>query len=238
MREIVWDTETTGLDFATDRIVEIGAVELVNGLPTGQTLHRYLNPERPMPKEAFAVHGLGDAFLADKPRFAEVVDEFLAFVGEARLVAHNASFDMGMLNAELRRLGRSPVPMERALDTRELAKSRFPGAQTSLDALCRRFAIDLAQRAKHGALLDSELLAEVYLQLCGGRQGGLALETEDAGAAAAASARPAAPRPRPLGSRLSEAEAAAHAAFVAELGEGSVWARLGMAAEGPKAEAG
>ncbi|HUF56109.1 MAG TPA: DNA polymerase III subunit epsilon [Thermohalobaculum sp.] len=231
MREIVWDTETTGLDFVADRIVEIGAIEIVNGLPTGEQRHYYLNPERPMPREAFAIHGLGDAFLADKPRFAEIVDDFLEFVADARLVAHNAAFDMGMLNAELRRLGRPALPTARALDTRELATARYPGAHASLDALCRRFAIDLAQRTKHGALLDSELLAEVYLQLCGGRQGGLAFEAADAAATAAATARPAAPRPRPLEPRLTEAEARAHEAFVAELGEGAVWARLAPAAE-------
>ena len=234
MREIVWDTETTGLDFKADRIVEIGAVELMNGLPTGETLHRYVNPERPMPREAYAVHGLGDDFLARQPVFAEIVEEFLAFIGDAPLVAHNASFDMGMLNAELRRLGRPTLPMSRAVDTRELATSRYPGAQASLDALCRRFSIDLGSRTLHGALLDSQLLAEVYLELCGGRQGGLVLEAAGRGEAMTASAAPAAPRPRPLAPRLSAAEADAHAAFVAELGEQAVWVRLDGEAAGRK----
>jgi DNA polymerase III subunit epsilon len=225
MREIVLDTETTGLDPQDGhRIVEIGAVELVNHVATGRTFHRYINPERDMPEDAFAVHGLSQAFLADKPVFAAVVDAFLAFVGDARLVIHNAAFDIRFLDAELRRSGRTPFGPARALDTLEMARRRFPGAANSLDALCRRFAVDLSGRTKHGALLDCTLLAEVYLELVGGRQPDLVLEvvtSRDGRALGAAWTPP--PRPRPLPPRITEAEAAAHAAFVAELGEGTLW---------------
>jgi DNA polymerase III subunit epsilon len=225
MREIVLDTETTGLDPQDGhRIVEIGAVELVNHVATGRTFHQYINPERDMPEDAFAVHGLSQAFLADKPVFAAVVDAFLAFVGEARLVIHNAAFDIRFLDAELRRSGRTPFGPARALDTLEMARRRFPGAANSLDALCRRFAVDLSGRTKHGALLDCTLLAEVYLELVGGRQPDLVLEvvtSRDGRALGAAWTPP--PRPRPLPPRITEAEAAAHAAFVAELGEGVLW---------------
>jgi DNA polymerase III subunit epsilon len=225
MREIVLDTETTGLDPQDGhRIVEIGAVELVNHVATGRTFHQYINPERDMPEDAFAVHGLSQAFLADKPVFAAVVDAFLAFVGEARLVIHNAAFDIRFLDAELRRSGRTPFGPARALDTLEMARRRFPGAANSLDALCRRFAVDLSGRTKHGALLDCTLRAEVYLELVGGRQPDLVLEvvtSRDGRALGAAWTPP--PRPRPLPPRITEAEAAAHAAFVAELGEGVLW---------------
>ncbi|MGF1444732.1 MAG: DNA polymerase III subunit epsilon, partial [Pikeienuella sp.] len=172
MREIVLDTETTGLEPDEHRIVEIGAVELLNALPTGRSYHQYINPERPMPAEAFQIHGLGDEFLRDKPVFAEIAAAFCSFIAEAPLVIHNAAFDMAMINAELARLGRPVLPDSRAVDTLALAKRKFPGAQVSLDALCRRFGIDNAGRVKHGALLDSELLAEVYLELQGGRQHG------------------------------------------------------------------
>ncbi|WP_347267578.1 DNA polymerase III subunit epsilon [Paracoccus sp. (in: a-proteobacteria)] len=232
MREIVLDTETTGFDPDTgDRIVEIGALELQNHLPTGQSFHVYLNPERPMPQEAFEVHGLGDDFLRDKPKFAEVADRFIAFIGDARLVIHNAQFDMKFLNAELRRCGKAVMPAARAIDTLEIARSQFPGAQNSLDALCRRFRIDNSNRTLHGALLDSELLAEVYLALRGGRQPGLVLESTGPGAAAAGEAGPRAPRgprPRPLAPRLTAAEAAAHAAMVEKLGEKALWLRYDM----------
>ena len=184
-------TRTTG-----DRIVEIGAVELVNHMPTGRSFHRYINPQREVPAEAVEVHGLTAAFLADKPVFAAIAAEFAAFLGDARLVIHNAAFDMKFLNAELGWAGQASLPWARAVDTLELARRRFPGAQNSLDALCRRFGVDNAGREKHGALLDSELLAEVYLELIGGRQPDLILTVVAAGAAAGAWAPP--PRPRPL----------------------------------------
>lgn len=231
MREIVLDTETTGFDPETgDRIVEIGALELMNHLPTGRTFHVYINPERPMPQEAFDVHGLGDDFLRDKPRFAEVAADFMAFVGEdARLVIHNAQFDMKFLNWELKTAGYPVMPHARAVDTLEMARMRFPGAQNSLDALCRRFRVDNSGRTLHGALLDSELLAEVYLALRGGRQPGLVLESAGTVPAVAGGvAAPVAPRgPRPwaLAPRLTQTEAEAHAAFVAALGDKAVWRR-------------
>lgn len=174
MREIVLDTETTGLNPLTgDRMVEIGCVELMGHLATGKTFHRYFNPERDVPDEAARVHGLTSDFLADKPLFAAEVDGFLDFIGEAPLVIHNASFDMGFINAELTRVGYKPLPAQRAIDTLSMAKRKFPGAPASLDALCKRFGVDLSDRSFHGALLDARLLAEVYLELCGGRQPGL-----------------------------------------------------------------
>ena len=171
MREVVLDTETTGLDPEKgDRIVEIGAVELNNHLPTGKTYHKYINPKRAMPAEAFAVHGLGDDFLKDKPDFSEIVDGFLNFVADAKLIIHNASFDMKFINAELRWAGRTILPDDQAKDTLAIARRKFPGSPASLDALCRRFGIDSFDRTLHGALLDSEILAQVYLELIGGRQ--------------------------------------------------------------------
>ncbi len=171
MREIVLDTETTGFEPSEGhRIVEIGAVELLNKMPTGRTYHQYINPERPMPKEAFEVHGLGDDFLRDKPVFKTIARDFIEFVGESTLVIHNAAFDMKFLNAELKSLGHPGLPMSQSLDTVAMARRKFPGAPASLDALCRRFGIDNSAREKHGALLDCELLAEVYLELIGGRQ--------------------------------------------------------------------
>ncbi|WP_374425729.1 DNA polymerase III subunit epsilon [Paracoccus sp. (in: a-proteobacteria)] len=233
MREIVLDTETTGFDPETgDRIVEIGAVELMNHLPTGRTYHQYINPERPMPKEAFDVHGLGDDFLRDKPKFAQIVQDFVDFIGDdAKLVIHNAQFDMKFLNAELKWAGHRVMPYSRAVDTLEIARSKFPGAQNSLDALCRRFRIDNSNRTLHGALLDSELLAEVYLALMGGRQPGLVLDVGaglglgDGGRGGAAGATPRGPRPRPLDARLTPAEAEAHATFIAKMGDKAVWLR-------------
>lgn len=229
MREIVLDTETTGFEAeGDDRIVEIGALELVNHLPTGRTFHVYINPERAMPKEAFEVHGLGDDFLRDKPKFAQIARDFLDFIGaDSRLVIHNATFDMRFLNAELTRAGHPALPMSRALDTLELARRRFPGSPATLDALCRRFGVDNSGRELHGALLDSELLAEVYLELVGGRQPDLVLVGPSGGQADAAGPRmqPRAQRPRPLPPRLTEAEAEAHEAFVGKLGEGAVWLR-------------
>jgi DNA polymerase-3 subunit epsilon len=227
MREIVLDTETTGFDPGTgDRIVEIGAVELLNHMPTGRTYHQYVNPERAMPDDAFKVHGLGDEFLKDFPVFSEVGQAFLDFVGDSRLVIHNAAFDMKFLNAELDWCRLPQLPDERAVDTLAIARSRFPGAPASLDALCRRFGIDNSRRTMHGALLDSEILAEVYLELIGGRQPGLVLGTARRDAregGAEADWRPR-PRPEPLPPRITAEEEEAHAALVARLGEGALWA--------------
>ncbi|KZY25635.1 DNA polymerase III subunit epsilon, partial [Sulfitobacter sp. HI0040] len=176
MREIVLDTETTGFDPETgDRIVEIGAVELIGHVATGRTYHQYINPERAMPEEAFQVHGLGDDFLRDKPKFAAIGQAFIDFIGDSKLVIHNAAFDIKFLNAELKWMGLPPIPWERAVDTLAIARKRFPGSPSSLDALCRRFSIDNSARTLHGALLDSEILAEVYLELIGGRQPDLVL---------------------------------------------------------------
>lgn len=232
MREIVLDTETTGFDAdKDDRIVEIGALELINFLPTGRTFHVYINPERSMPQEAFDVHGLGDDFLRDKPKFAEIAHGFLDFIADdARLVIHNASFDMKFLNAELRRLGLPVLPYSRALDTLALARQKFPGSPSSLDALCRRFGVDNSSRTFHGALLDSELLAEVYLELVGGRQPDLVLDAPGQAATATGQVSTGgnvtrAVRSVSLPSRLTEAETVAHAEFVAKLGENAVWKR-------------
>ncbi|SES98052.1 DNA polymerase III subunit epsilon [Paracoccus homiensis] len=230
MREIVLDTETTGFDAEKDdRIVEIGAVELLNHLPTGRTFHVYINPERSMPNEAFEVHGLGDDFLRDKPKFAEIAQDFLDFVADdAKLVIHNAAFDMKFLNAELRRAGHPTLPWTRALDTLAIARERFPGSPASLDALCRRFGVDNSNRELHGALLDSEILAEVYLELIGGRQPDLVLDRpgqeQDVAATDRSTVRRA-PRPTPLPPRLTDQEATAHRDFIAKLGDGAVWAR-------------
>ena len=227
MREIALDTETTGLDpDSGDRIVEIGAVELADRLATGRTLHRYVNPQRKVPEEAVKVHGLDDEFLADKPLFADVAAEFLEFIGDARLVIHNARFDMKFINAELGWAGKDPIPQERAVDTLEIAQRKFPGAQASLDALCRRFGIDNSGRSLHGALLDSQLLAEVYLELSGGRQANFELLQAGAAGSDAADWRPA-PRAEPLPTRLSDAEIAAHEEFVESLVEDALWKRMG-----------
>lgn len=228
MREIVLDTETTGFEPGEgDRIVEIGAVELMGHVPTGRTYHQYINPERSMPQGAFEVHGLGDEFLRDKPRFVEIAQAFIDFIGDARLVIHNAAFDMKFLNAELGWIKKPPLNMDRAIDTLAIARKKFPGSPASLDALCRRFGIDNASRTLHGALLDSEILAEVYLELIGGRQPDFALATQATGGDTGTSEtwRPR-PRPEPLPSRLTKEEAAAHDAFVEALGDGSVWKRL------------
>ncbi|MBW6505479.1 MAG: DNA polymerase III subunit epsilon [Rhodobacteraceae bacterium] len=230
MRAIVLDTETTGFEPAEGhRIVEIGAIELFNHLPTGRSYHQYLNPERMMPKEAFEVHGLGDDFLRNQPRFAEVAPAFLEFIGtEAPLVIHNAAFDMKFLNAELSWAGLPQLGPERALDTLQIARRRFPGSPASLDALCRRFGIDNSGREKHGALLDSEILAEVYLELVGGRQPDFGLATVAApapGHAAPGNWRPR-PRPEPLPPSLLPEESAAHDAMVKNLGEAALWRRF------------
>lgn len=224
-REIVLDTETTGLSPTTgDRLVEIGCVELLNQLPTGRTFHKYINPQRDIPEEAFRVHGLSADFLADKPLFAEVASEFLSFIGDAPLVIHNAGFDMGFLNAELERL-RRPRLGNGVIDTVTLARQIHPGARVSLDALCKHYGIDNSRRVVHGALLDSEILAEVYLELKGGRQVGLALVSENrvSAAEAVANIAVAARRPRPLASRLSDAERTAHQALVSALGADALW---------------
>jgi DNA polymerase III subunit epsilon len=229
LREIVLDTETTGVDARLgDRIIEIGCVELLNHIPTGVTRHIYVNPQRPVSAGAFAVHGLSDAFLADKPVFADVAEDLVAFLADARLVIHNAAFDVGFLNAEFERLaaGRPrPIAMEDVVDTLALARRKHPGAGNSLDALCTRYGIDNTRRTKHGALLDAQILAEVYIELLGGKQADLGLV---AGPAAAArgpvlAVEAAALGPRPTRSRLTDEERAAHAAFVAGLGEGAVW---------------
>lgn len=227
MREIVMDTETTGLEPQSgDRIVEIGGVELVNQLPTGRTYHQYINPERSMPREAFEVHGLGDEFLRDYPVFSRIADEFLEFIGDAKLVIHNASFDMMFLNAELGWMGRPPLPKDRAIDTLAIARRKFPGAQASLDALCKRFGVDNSAREKHGALLDSEILAEVYLELLGGRQQGLTLAVgnRNKGQEVQKDWTPP-PRPRPLQPRITEEEIAAHETFIAEFGDSALWSQ-------------
>ena len=234
MREIVLDTETTGLDPKSgDRIVEIGCLELVNRLPTGATYHVYINPERDMPKEAEAVHGLSAEFLADKPLFADVADDFLAFVKGAALIIHNAAFDMKFLNAELARLGRDDLNGHEVIDTLAMARQKFPGAPASLDALCRRFGVDNSNRDLHGALIDSELLAGVYLELSGGRQPGLvfqAAQREDEAAEETqnvnAALHPVQPRRRretALPSRLTIAEKTAHEAFLHALPQRALW---------------
>jgi DNA polymerase-3 subunit epsilon len=215
MREIVLDTETTGLDpNEGHRIVEIGCVELVNHVPSGRSFHRYVNPERPNSEEAYQVHGLSDDFLAQHPPFRDIADDFLEFVGSDRLVIHNAEFDLRFLNAELKRLGRPPLGCAFE-DTLGLARRKFPGAQASLDALCRRFEIDLSARTKHGALLDCELLAAVYLELIGGRQPGFSLMLDPAVTAAAAAIVREFRAPRPH--LPSEEELAAHAAMLQKL---------------------
>lgn len=228
MREIVLDTETTGFEPSEGhRIVEIGAVELENHMPTGNTYHQYINPERGMPREAFEVHGLGDDFLRDKPVFKQIGRAFLDFIGDAKLVIHNAAFDVKFLNFELKLMGLPTIEWSRAIDTLAIARQKFPGSPASLDALCRRFGVDNSAREKHGALLDSEILADVYLELIGGRQPdfGLASQPTKSASSAALQAddwRPR-PRPEPLPSRLTEDEAAAHAVFVAKLGDSALW---------------
>ncbi|MGR3364691.1 MAG: DNA polymerase III subunit epsilon [Maritimibacter harenae] len=230
MREIVLDTETTGFDPKTgDRMVEIGAVELYNHMPTGRTYHQYINPERDMPEGAFQVHGLSEEFLRDFPVFHEIADAFLEFIGDAKLVIHNAAFDVPFLNAELGWCKRRQIPMDQAVDTLLIARKKFPGAGNSLDALCRRFGIDNSHRELHGALLDSQILAEVYLELIGGRQPDLVLAgaSRDRGSDMSQDGwRPHA-RPDPLPSRVTEEEAAAHAAFVEKLGDGALWRKFG-----------
>lgn len=227
MREIVLDTETTGFEPSEGhRIVEIGAVELLNHMPTGRTYHQYINPERDVPSEAFAVHGLSTEYLRDFPVFAAVADDFLAFVTGARLVIHNAAFDMKFLNAELGWASRPLLPNDVAIDTLTMARRKYPGSPASLDALCRRFGVDNSAREKHGALLDSEILAEVYLELIGGRQPDFALsvQTTQRTRQSQPQWRPQ-PRPVALTPRLSEAEQETHATLVAKMGEKALWGR-------------
>ena len=225
MREIVVDTETTGLDpLRGDRLVEIGCVEMFNHMPTGQTYHCYINPQRDMPAEAYAVHGLSSEFLADKPLFAAVAEEFLAFIGDAPLIIHNASFDVSFLNAELEKVGRTALPRERLVDTLLLARRKHPGVSNRLDDLCSRYSIDNSHRTKHGALLDAELLAEVYVDLVGARQSQLLLasDSEEIRVNAAGDA-PRRQRSVPLAPRVSDAEREAHRAFIATMGEKAIW---------------
>jgi DNA polymerase III subunit epsilon len=224
MREIVLDTETTGLDpLRGDRLVEIGCVEMFNRMPTGQTYHCYINPERDMPAEAFNVHGLSTEFLASKPLFTEVVDAFLEFVADAPLVIHNASFDISFINAELDRIKRQPISRERLVDTLLLARRKHPGVSNKLDDLCSRYAIDNSRRTKHGALLDAEILAEVYLELIGARQAMLSLAETTVRVANGDGAIAQRARPIALTPRVSEAERLAHREFVASLGGEALW---------------
>jgi len=231
MREIVLDTETTGLDpLRGDRLVEIGCVEIFNRMPTGQTFHRHINPERDIPAEAFAVHGLSTQFLASKPLFAEVVDEFLDFIADAPLVIHNASFDISFINAELDRIKRPAILRERLVDTLLLARRKHPGVSNRLDDLCSRYAIDNSRRTKHGALLDAELLAEVYIDLIGARQSQLILAAESREIRIGASGEmPRRQRLVPLAPRITEEDREAHRAFIATLGDKPVWNEFLMA---------
>lgn len=234
MREIIFDTETTGLDNKQDRIIEIGGVELSDHFPTGRTFHIYINPgDRKVHPDALAIHGITDEFLRDKPAFADIVEELVTFFGDARWVAHNATFDMGFINAEFARLGRPAILSDLVTDTLALARRKHPMGPNSLDALCRRYGIDNSHRTKHGALLDSELLAEVYIEMIGGRQTALGLLSSEN--------RPgnsveeddvvivASQRPQPLAMRLTAEEAEAHAALVAKMGEKAIWARYQIA---------
>jgi len=227
MREIVFDTETTGLEPRNgDRVVEIGMIELINHIPTGQTFHRYINPERSMPAEALRIHGLDDTFLADKPLFAAIVADLIEFIGEATLIAHNSEFDMAFLNAELDRIGHTAVPDERVIDTLMMARRRHPAGPNSLDALCGRYQIDTSRRTFHGALLDAELLSEVYIELIGGRQAALVLGEAPEAPTLAVAARKVVDfgeRPTPRVFAIAPKDLAAHRALVASIGENAIW---------------
>jgi DNA polymerase-3 subunit epsilon len=240
MREIVFDTETTGLDPRNgDRVVEIGCVELINHIPTGRTFHRYLNPERGMSIDAARVHGLDDAFLKDKPLFAAIAGELIEFVGDASLIAHNAQFDLDFLNLELGRAGRPAVAAERIIDSLMLARRKHPAGPNSLDALCSRYQVDLSRRTFHGALLDAQLLAEVYIELIGGRQASLVLGDAIEGTALAAATRSEitiAPRTEPRRFRVTAAEMEAHQQRLARLGQNAIWLEY-LARAAPVAEA-
>src|ERR1700674_307888 len=223
MREIVLDTETTGLDpFQGDRLVEIGCIELLNRIPTGQSFHRYVNPERDMPTSAFEVHGLSGDFLKDKPRFCEVADELLDFITDAPLIIHNAAFDIGFLNAELERAGKPPLTRERVVDTLLLARRKHPAGPNRLDDLCARYGIDNSRRTRHGALLDAEILAEVYIELIGARQAQLGLLEAGASPVGIVVSAAALVRPVPLAPRITLVEREAHRVFVATLGSNEI----------------
>ncbi|WP_417494623.1 DNA polymerase III subunit epsilon [Maricaulis sp.] len=227
IREIVFDTETTGLYAnAGDRVTELGCVEVIDFIPTGKTWHTYVNPQRSTPKEVVEITGLTDAFLADKPLFADVAGEFMEFVGDAGLVAHNAPFDRGFINMELERLGHASYPEDRFKDTARIARAKFPGSYVSLDALCKRFDISLESRDKHGALIDALLLAEVYLELSGGRTRALDLSGQGETGPGEVVFPARQPRPQALRQLLTETERAAHAAFIEELGENALWNKL------------
>ena len=227
MREIVFDTETTGLDpLQGDRLVEIGCIELVNRFPTGKTFHTYFNPERDMPEQAFKIHGLSREFLNDKPLFVHKVEELIVFLGDAQLVAHNAMFDLGFLNAEMERAGRSAVNRERIVDTLLIARRKHPGGANRLDDLCLRYSIDNSRRTKHGALLDAELLAEVYIELIGARQAQLILSQASMPVSIGGEPIVLRQRPAPLGERLTADERFAHRQFIASLGDECDLARL------------
>jgi DNA polymerase-3 subunit epsilon len=228
MREIILDTETTGLSPKDgDRVVEIGCLEMVNRFATGKVWHKYLNPERSMPKAAFEVHGLSDQFLSDKPLFADLADDFMSFIDGAKLIIHNASFDIGFLNFELEQVDRPIISWTNVVDTLQLARQKHPGASNNLDALCKRYGIDNSSREKHGALLDSELLAEVYLELIGGHQAGLDLSgktgVEDRNGRETATVKP---RPNSLPSLVSKQEEEAHKAFIETLGDNAMWKQV------------
>ena len=228
MREIILDTETTGLDATGgDRVVEIGAVEVLNAIPTGNVFHVYINPERDMPEDAYRVHGLSAEFLSDKPVFEAVAREFAEFVGTDNVIAHNASFDVAFLNAELGRCGMPTIPPHQVVDTLTIARRKHAGGSNSLDALCARYGIDTSRRTKHGALLDAELLAEVYLELTGGRQAVFVLGGPGSDGARRGATVITRQRPVPLAPRLSPAEIAAHAAFMATFAE-PLWVKLGI----------
>lgn len=231
LREIVLDTETTGVDaLKGDRIVEIGCVELLNHIPTGRHYHVYINPQRPVSRGAFEVHGLSDEFLADKPTFEEIAGEFYAFVADAKLVIHNAAFDVGFIDMEFGRIGLPRVLPENVIDTLSMARRKHPGASNSLDALCARYGIDNSRRTKHGALLDAEILAEVYIELIGGKQADLGFGVVETVTTLAVSTQTALrrthealQRPIALPAAITETERSAHAAFIAELGENALW---------------
>ena len=229
MREIIFDTETTGLDSREDRVIEIGGIELDNRFPTGRTFHVYINPQgRAIHPDALAIHGISEASLVGKPTFPDIAEEFLAFIDGAQLVAHNAGFDIGFLNAEFARVGAPPIGPDRVIDTLALARRKHPMGPNSLDALCRRYGVDNSRRAKHGALLDSELLAEVYIELIGGKQAALVLDTVASSSRAVVDIEVdivLRTRPSALPPRLTEEDRQAHARLVAELGEKALWAR-------------
>ena len=243
MREVVFDTETTGLSHRDgDRVIEIGALELVNGFPTGRTFHEYIDPEgRAVHPDAEAIHGIGDAQLRGKPTFRALLPRFTEFFGEGNLVAHNAPFDIGFLNSELKRAGAPLLDEERVVDTLAMARRKFPGARNTLDGLCARFGVDATNRELHGALIDTELLAQVYLELTGGRQAGLGLVDDEGHGGRTQRGRrpvehpPQKRRPRPLPPRLTEVERAAHRAFMDEIGTDTLWHRVWAreAAEAP-----